>query len=202
MSSKSQTTHRRILAVGRRLIEQRGFHGVGLNEIARAAGVSRQAVYLHFRSKTGLLLEMVDYVFATEAPPDLLARWENAATGRQALDAAIAIHASYEPRVYQFGRALHAARREQPAAAVAWNNRMARRRSNYKKIAQWLARDGALRESWSVKEAADLLWALTSFHMFEYLVVEAGWSTRRYAKDMRIVVERALLKPARRGSTG
>jgi AcrR family transcriptional regulator len=197
MSSKSETTRRRILAVGRRLIEQRGFHGVGLDEIARAAGVSRQAVYLHFRSKTGLLLEMVDYVFATEAPHALAAQWENATTGRQALAAAIAIHASYEPRVYRFGRALHAARREQPAAAAAWNNRMARRRSNYRKVARWLARDGVLRESWSVSEAADLLWALTSFHMFEYLVVEAGWSTRSYAKDIRTVVERALLKPPR-----
>jgi AcrR family transcriptional regulator len=197
MSSKFRTTHRRILAAGRRLIEQRGFHGVGLDEIAQAAGVSRQAVYLHFRSKTGLLLEMVDYVFATEAPPNLTTRWEKATTGRQALGAAIAIHASYEPRVYRFGRALHAARREQPAAAAAWNNRIARRRANYKKVAQWLARDGVLLDSWSVREAADLLWALTSFHMFEYLVVEAGWSTRNYANDIRIVVERALLKPNR-----
>jgi len=140
---------------------------------------------------------MVDYVFATEVPPALMARWKDAATGRQALKTAIAIHASYEPRVYRFGRVLHAARREEPAAAAAWNNRMAARRANYKKVAEWLARDGDLLESWSVPEAADLLWALTSFHMFEYLVVEAGWSTRRYAKDIRIVLERALLKPAR-----
>jgi len=197
MSSKSLATRRRILAAGRRLLEQRGFHGVGLDEVARAAGVSRQAVYLHFRSKTGLLLAMVDDVFATELPPSLMTQWKNAATGRQALDAAIALHASYEPRVYRFGRVLHAARREEPAAAAAWNNRMSARRSNYKKVAERLARDGALLESWSVKEAADLLWALTSFHMFEYLVVDAGWSSQRYARDIRIVVERALLKPTR-----
>jgi AcrR family transcriptional regulator len=45
-----------ILDAARRLLEERGYHGIGLDAIGREAGVSRQAVYLHFRSKAGLLL--------------------------------------------------------------------------------------------------------------------------------------------------
>ena len=163
--------------------------------MAQAAGVSRQAVYLHFRSKTGLLLRMVDYVWQKEAPTRPVARWRNASTGIEALDAALAIHLAYEPRIYRFGRVLHAARREEPAAAAAWTNRMAARRANYRKVTEWLARDGVLVEGWSVTEAADLLWALTSFHMFENLVVERRWPKRRYQRQLRTVIGRVLLKP-------
>jgi AcrR family transcriptional regulator len=160
--------------------------------VARAAGVSRQAVYLHFHSKTGLLLAMVEHVFETEAPTDLLGQWARASTGLEALDAAINFHAVYEPRVYAFARVLHAAHREEPAAAAAWRNRMKARRANYTKVAEWLARDGMLQPTWSVKDAADLLWALTSVHMFEYLVIERHWSIQRYKRRLRTVAYRAL----------
>lgn len=198
MSTKSTSTRRRILVVARELLEARGFHGVGLEGVAAAAGVSRQAVYLHFESKTGLLLAMVDHVFATEAPDRIVERWTRASTGIEALEAAIDFHVVYEPRVYQFARVLHAARREEPAAAAAWENRMEARRSNYKKVAEWLARDGVLLESWSVKEASELLWALTSIHMFEYLVIESHWSTQRYKRHLRSVLYRVLVKSPKR----
>jgi AcrR family transcriptional regulator len=176
-------------------LEERGFHGVGLEEVALEAGVSRQAVYLHFHSKTGLLLALVDHVFKTEAPAELVSGWARASTGLDALEAAIAFHAAYEPRVYRFARVLHAARREEPAADAAWRNRMRARRANYRRVAELLARDGVLIQTWSVKEAADLLWALTSLHMFEYLVIESHWSIQRYKRHLRTVVYRALVKP-------
>lgn len=181
--------------VARRLLEERGFHGVGLEEVARAARVSRQAVYLHFHSKTGLLLSMVDHVFETEAPKQVVARWRRSSTGIEALDAAIAFHAAYEPRVYQFARVLHAARSDEPAAAAAWINRMKARRANYRKVAELLSRDGALLDKWSVKEAADLLWALTSLHMFEYLVIESHWPIQRYKRHLRSMLHTLLVKP-------
>src|SRR5258708_31030423 len=186
------------MEVARRLLEERGFHGVGLEEVASASGVSRQAVYLHFQSKTGLLLAMVDHVFETEAPKQIVARWECASTGIDALEAAIAFHIAYEPRCHQFARVLHAARSEEPAAAAAWANRMKARRANYRKVAELLARDGRLLETWAVKEAADLLWALTSLHMFEYLVIESHWSTQRYGRHLRSMLNRLLVKGPRR----
>jgi hypothetical protein len=143
---------------------------------------------------------MVDYVFQTEAPDHLVKRWARASTGIEALEAALAFHVAYEPRIYQFARVLYATRREEPAAAAAWENRMEARRLNYKKVAEWLARDGVLLDSWSVKEASELLWALTSLHMFEYLVIESHWSTERYKRHLRSVLYRVLVKPEMRAS--
>jgi AcrR family transcriptional regulator len=194
VSTKSASTRLRILQVARELLEDRGFHGISLENVAQEAGVSRQAVYLHFQSKTGLLLALVDHVFETDSPSQLVARWVRASTGIEALDAAIAFHAAYEPRVYQFARVLHAARREEPAAAAAWQNRMRARRSNYKRVAELLARDRKLLPPYTIQDAADLLWALTSLHMFEYLVIERRWPMRKYKRHLRSLVYRALIK--------
>jgi hypothetical protein len=139
---------------------------------------------------------MVDHVFATEAPSQLLQRWERASTGIEALEAALAFHVTYEPRIYEFARVLYSARREEPAAAAAWRNRMRARRSNYNRVAESLARDGALLDGWSVNGAGDALWALTSVHMFEALVIERGWSVQRYKHHLRLIIYRALIDPA------
>jgi hypothetical protein len=68
-------------------------------------------------------------------------------------------------------------------------------RGNYRKVAELLARDGRLLETWAVKEAADLLWALTSLHMFEYLVIESHWSTQRYGRHLGSILHRLLSRP-------
>lgn len=50
----SDATAAAIVAAGRRLYAERGYGGVGLEEVAAAAGVTRGAVYHHFASRRGL----------------------------------------------------------------------------------------------------------------------------------------------------
>ncbi|WP_462187595.1 MULTISPECIES: TetR/AcrR family transcriptional regulator [unclassified Frankia] len=45
----------RILAAVARLMAERGYHGVSINDIGRAAGVSGPALYKHFPSKQAIL---------------------------------------------------------------------------------------------------------------------------------------------------
>ena len=61
------TTRDRILAAARTLLENRGFD-VGMGEIARQAGISRQAVYLHFQSKADLLRQLTTWVEVPSRP--------------------------------------------------------------------------------------------------------------------------------------
>ena len=63
------------------------------------------------------------------------------------------------------------------------------------RAAEWLARDGVLLAVWSVKEAADLLWAMTSLHMFEHLVIERRWSIQRYERHLRSILFSVLVEP-------
>lgn len=51
---QSEATAARVLLTARRLFTARGYGGVGLEEIAAQAGVTRGAVYHHFTSKVGL----------------------------------------------------------------------------------------------------------------------------------------------------
>lgn len=48
-----------ILAAAAELFARRGFHGVGIDDIGAAVGISGPALYRHFRSKDAMLAEML-----------------------------------------------------------------------------------------------------------------------------------------------
>lgn len=50
---------RQLLDAAGRLIAERGFHGVRLDDLGAAAGISGPAVYRHFPSKEALLVELL-----------------------------------------------------------------------------------------------------------------------------------------------
>src|SRR3954470_2872435 len=104
VSSKREQTHTAILHAARQLFEERGAQAVKLEDVARRAGVSRQAVYLHFGSRAGLLLALVGHVDETGPLRQLATRVTDAATGGEALDALIELQADYWPVIYRIAR--------------------------------------------------------------------------------------------------
>ena len=65
MSSTETDTRERILKETWHLMEKRRGQGVRIEDVAQAAGVSRQAVYLHFGSRAELLIATTHYLDAT-----------------------------------------------------------------------------------------------------------------------------------------
>src|SRR6266480_6158519 len=53
-------TRRRIVEATRQLLESEGYAGMTIDAIARRAEVSAQSVYAIFKSKTGILTELLD----------------------------------------------------------------------------------------------------------------------------------------------
>lgn len=183
-SMRTKPASLRILSSARRLIEARGFHGVGLEEVASTAGVSRQAVYLHFESKVGLLLALVAHVDHTEGlEPMRTAVWK-ARSGAEALEAYLDLFLTLTPRILAVALALEAARRSDPVAASVWADRAHRRRATCHRVARLLDEEGALREGLTRREAADLLWSLTSARAYEDLVIDRRWSKPRLARTI------------------
>jgi AcrR family transcriptional regulator len=109
-----------------------------MSALARAVGISRLALYLHFPDRAQLLLAVVAH----------LDEKEQLQTGidavRQAPDAA--------------ARALDDCRHADPAASAAWRDRTGNRMRGAISIIERLRAEGRLEPTWTTTEAAALLW--------------------------------------------
>ena len=192
-SARAEQTRLRIIDAANRLLLERGYHGVGLEAVAEAAGVSRQTVYDRFGSKSGLLKEMTaraeEQAGLPRRLPAVFGQPDGLAMLRAFLDAVVAV----EPKVYPYSRLVYAARVDDPVAAEMWQSRLASRRAGLGVVFQKLATEGRLRQGVTAEEAADVAWAIASPHQYEYLVVERGWSLRRYRKHLEQTIASRLL---------
>lgn len=59
LTGELPTRREQILAAAAELFARRGFHGVGIDDIGAAVGISGPALYRHFRSKDAMLAEML-----------------------------------------------------------------------------------------------------------------------------------------------
>jgi len=192
-SSRRERTRSRILDAGNRLLLEGGYHRVGLEMVDRAAGVTRQTVYDQFGSKAGLLGAMIARSEELAGLPlhlqKVMSHTDGLSMLRAMLDAVVAV----EPLVYPYSRLVYAARLDDPVAADMWNARMTSRRAGMGIVFARLASDGRLRRGTGPEEAAEIAWALTSPHQYEFLVIERGWSVERYRAHLEETISARLL---------
>ena len=168
-----------------------------MSEIAEAAGVSRQAIHLHFGGRGGLLIALVkraddrfeikEKFFAAarlEAPEDRLLG---------CLDAWF----EFAPKIAPVARDLIRLRATDPDAAAAWEDRMADLREWWAMVTQGLAREGALTPALTAAEAADYVWAASSMQAWDLLTRERGWPAPRAAAVLTETIRRATLGAGR-----
>ena len=198
MSTRRDETRARLLNGARRLLVTRGYHGVTIDEIAKEAGVSRQAIYAyHFGSKSDFLIALLVHVEAVEGIAELLRPSDEAASAIEALHEAVNATAEFERRVHDVATMLLAARRSDEAAAATWADRMARKRSGIGGLVSRLADEGDLKPDWTPDDAADFAYALLSSQVFDVLVTERGWSVDDYAARIwRALASAIVAEPA------
>ena len=121
MSNRKDETRRHILETTWRLLEQHGAHHVRLEDVAAAAGVTRQSIYDHFGSRTGLLVEMTQFVNQETQLKDFAEPVRAARSGEEQLAAFIRLQSVHTPRIAAVARATDEARRHDEALAAAWN---------------------------------------------------------------------------------
>ena len=193
MSSRKEITRNKLLNSASRLLVERGYHEVGLDEVARDAGVSRQALYLHFKSKAELLVASAQYIDEMLGVPEILRPGREAKTALEALDAGVQAYGAIEPQIYDVASIIYSARRSDEAAEAAWQDRMAFRRENARRSIERLMEEGILADGWTVDEAADFVWALLSVHTYEYLVVERKWPIEELTRRLQRILRRILV---------
>jgi len=194
MSSPEPETRERILKETWHLMEKSQGQGVRLQDIANAAGVSRQAVYMHFGSRAGLLIATTHYLDKTLKLDERVQPYRNAPTAIEALDAFIEFWVNYIPDIYGLAKALLAARETDEDAAVAWEDRMKAVRSGCQRVVERLNQEGLLAADWSVDEATDFFWALLSVRNWENLTLACGWTNAQFIERTKQILRATLVK--------
>ncbi|SDH54977.1 DNA-binding transcriptional regulator, AcrR family [Actinokineospora alba] len=83
-----------ILAAAAELFARHGFHGVGIDDIGSAVGISGPALYRHFRSKDAMLGEMLTSISEVLLDGGL-ARISSAAGAQEALGDLVRFHVDF-----------------------------------------------------------------------------------------------------------
>ena len=193
MSSENVETRTRILEATVRMLEEHGGRGVRMGDIARESGISRQAVYLHFASRSELLIAATRYLDERLDLDRRLARSRAAESGVERLALYIEAWGNYIPEIHGVAKALSLAQDTDDAAAMAWKDRMEAMRDGCRAAIDALHSDGALASEWTTKRATDVLWTMLLVPNWENLTGECGWSKQQYVRWMKTVAERTFV---------
>lgn len=192
MSSTEISTRERILRSTWRLLEKGGGSAVRMSDIAKAAKVSRQAVYLHFPNRAELLSATTRFLDEIYDIDGRLHASRTAKSGPARLAAWIEAWGNYIPKIYGVAKALMAMKDTDEEALDAWNDRMQAMREGCAAAVAALKADGKLSKYLSEGEATDILWTLLSVRSWEQLRLECGWSQGRYVEHMKRIAARVL----------
>ena len=191
MSSDQKSTRDRILSATLKLLE--AGEKTRMSDIARAAGISRQALYLHFETRADLLIATTQYLDEINNSDSLLAESRAAETGAARLDAYIEAWGGYIPLVYPVAKPIMQMAATDDAAKAAWDGRMEAMRQGCAAAVEALARDGRLRSEFNAENATDILWAQLSVQTWEALTQARGWSQDDYIARQKLIARRLLV---------
>lgn len=175
-----------IIATATELFLEHGYSAATIPMIARAASVSVPTVYKMFGSKAQLAKAAFDVAIAGDHD-DVPMRERGVIQ---------AIRAEHDPRrkLERYGRFLaETLPRHVPVqlvvrdaaatdkdAALLWNQLCGERLRAMSWFAGELRDGGLLRKGVTLAEARDVLWTHNAPELFELLVIQRGWSARRY----------------------
>ena len=185
-------TRRGILDAAWVLLEERGT-GIRVADIAAKAGVSRQAVYLHFGDRTSLFVALGDHIDVSFGRDELRAHVFDAPTGVESLRRWVQTMSWYTAKIDSVSRILELAAESDEALAAAWKDRMTGRRGHVRRIAERLGAEGQLVDGWTPEAAADLIFTVTLPGPWRVLTCVVGWSQERYADEITTLLERSIV---------
>jgi AcrR family transcriptional regulator len=193
MTDQSLDTRSRILNATWHLLESNRGRLVRMSDIAKSAHISRQAIYLHFKSRSELFIATTRYVEEVKGTDDRLEASRQATTGIDRLNAFVQGWGSFIPEVYGVAKTLMILMDTDEAAARAWDNRMTAFREGCEAAIKALAADKDLSADFTKKRATDMLFTMLSVGNWEHLTLGCGWSQKDYLKFMKLETQAVLV---------
>ena len=185
------TSREKILdAVERLVVEAPAFT---YEQLAAAAGVSRQTLYTHFPDRASLFVGLADRSRGKAGVDDLAAEVFEAPTADEALAALVGVHVAFTPTVMTVMRAEQMERLRNPDIEGTFEQRPRGRRPLVRHVVTRLRAEGRLAPQWDVEVATDLVAALFNPWLTAELLELRGWSVPELRDRLLVVLERALL---------
>lgn len=186
-------TRTRVLDAAWALLAEQGSR-IKLADVALRASVSRQALYLHFGDRAGLLVALVNHMDESLDLSGSVARVHAAMDGASLLEAAMRLNTTFWAHVHPVAQVLEASQHDDEALGAAWRDRMRFRQATFRGMIEALAERGELHEDWTIEDAAATLYAIAHFDTWRELAIELGWSDERYVESMTRLLRCSLLR--------
>ncbi|MBX3607656.1 MAG: TetR family transcriptional regulator [Piscinibacter sp.] len=195
MPKISEETRANILEAAWNLMAGAHRLDAGMAEVAAAAGVTRQTLFLAFGNRAGLLVAMARH---QDTRCDAVrAMRQIAATGADAaaLHAFVGAWLKYLPIVYPVAIQLETGSLSDADANAAWQDRIFSQgvRLGLDRILGQMAAGGGLRADQDPSRLADLCLTCLVPSTWRYLVVERGWTTEAFVRSRHLLID-ALLR--------
>ena len=201
---QARQTRRRIVDAAHQLFLTDGFGPTTIPAVATSAGVSVQTVYKVFDNKARLAKAVFDVAIAGDdqtlpvAEREMLRRVRAEPNPWRMLSLYGNFLAKVAPRHVPLQLVIRDAASTHEDAATLWAELQAERLAGMTWFATNLARQGFLRPGVTRETARDTLWTYNSAEVFQLLVLERGWSPRRYGQWVATALTSALLPPTDR----
>ena len=190
---QADDTRRRIVEATRQLLQSEGYAGMTIEAIAQRAEVSAQSVYAIFKSKTGVLAELIDQsTFGTDYQSlvqEALGTNDPEARLRMAARIARQIH---EAQSATFDL-LRGAGVVAPELAQLEQRRECVRYERQEGTIRVVRDSGRLRPGVDYQTARDIFWMYTGRDVFRMLVREHRWSPQKYQDWLADTLVHSLL---------
>jgi AcrR family transcriptional regulator len=181
--SSGPTTRARVHASTLELIKSaRG--PISMSAIAKASGLSRQALYLLFKDKADLFIGLLRYADARRGLVEEIAHIRAASSAADMLTALVGLQARLGRGYKPLYDAFEILRRQDEDAETAWQDRQQQRLEGCKAIVARFVAEGGLHDGLDQVSAADVVWTMTSMATWDDLVVRRGWTDRQYSQRL------------------
>lgn len=198
---QADDTRRRIVEATKKLLQSEGYAGMTIEAIAKRAKVSAQSVYAIFKSKTGILLELLDDSAFGPDYDDLVQRAMSTADPEARLRFAARIARQIHQAQSTTFDLLRGAGVVAPELAKLEHQREGLRYQRQERMITSLAEAKRLRPELDPSAARDILWMLTGRDVYRMLVRERSWSPEKYQDWLADALVESLLTPTSESRT-
>ncbi len=194
-------TRKRIVEAALRLLRRQGYAGTTIEAIAQEAQVSAPSVYGIFKSKTGILKELVDQAGFGPDYESAVQLALNASDPIERLRLAAPIARGIHESQSAILDLLRGAGVVAPELARLERQKEGQRYERQEGTVALLRSSGKLRAGLDYTTARDIFWALTGRDLYRMLVRERGWSADKYRDWLADTLVDSLVDPQRKAQS-